>query len=407
MLDSMELQDLSAAWDMAWQTRFCPPEVDLAQMAGAGHAQEHRQACPACRQNQAWREQACCPPAGRQASGPGPQAQAGEPAPGQLWILDPALAGWGPKQRYFNPPVVLVLQVGRHLQNSVLVAQTYHDRLLGGDDDLALAPERFTEPWNIYTLHRDFFWRPCGDFGAQAAQRVLAASRVPHPELPPWSLLQLFRQMEIELGCYFASQAVGRLLEEHRWMAEGLGHIAPADRAAALPDLQPPLAPALEQPQGTALVYRELQRLGLELPAGQAWTTAADLYFQATPRPEEMPLAAAGVEDDGVVPVVALNLRKGVPAAWQLLEARVTDFVGAPQVIVGGKIATMAAGEGDWQAQFAWMDDDGQSVACLASFFEMRAKGVAAFWAAFPLRAQRSSLAENRLRIRLFSKTGH
>jgi hypothetical protein len=225
-------------------------------------------------------------------------------------------------------------------------------------------------------------------------------------EDPSWSVLHLFRQMEVELGCFFASRAVCLLMEEHRQLAVGVPESAPAaiEPPTRLSDLIPALA---REPGGGAdQLFRELARLGLELPEGQSWTKAADLYFQAAPPREELSLAAAGTDPGNLVPVVALNLREGMPASWKVLEAQVTDFVGAPQVMVGGQIVTTAAGKGNWQAQFAWLDGDGKIVQCLASFFEVRDNGLAFFWAAFPLQAQWGSLAENRLRIRLFSETG-
>lgn len=403
MPDSMQVQELSAAWDLAWQTRFCPPADSLDRTVPDAQMQEHRRACPACRERAQWPQVMEGPPVAQDPAGPGPMDAAARPLPGQLWVLNPALGGWGPKQRHFNPPVVLILRVGQHLTNSILVAQTYHDQLLNAGDEIRLAAGRFAQPWNTYTLHRDFFWRPCADFGPQTAQRVLEASQAPPLEAPPWSLLHLFRQMEVELGCFFASQAVCRLLDEHRRLAQ---EQAEAGQDAVVPPVHPFAGEVPGAAGGAAQVYQELLRLGLELPAGQAGTSAADLYFQALPPREELARAAAGADQGSIVPVVALNLRRGLPAAWQLLEAQVTDFVGGPQVLVGGKIATQAAGEGKWQAQFAWLDANGQMVNSLASFFEVRDNGVASFWAAFPLQAQRTSLAENRLRIRLFSKTG-
>lgn len=91
-------------------------------------------------------------------------------------------------------------------------------------------------------------------------------------------------------------------------------------------------------------------RLGLGMPGGQAWISAADLYFQAEPPREELARAAANSDQGSIVPVVALNLRRSLPVAWTLLEAQVTDFVSGLQVLVGGKIAIKAAGEGTWQA---------------------------------------------------------
>lgn len=393
------LDGLAGAWELAWQTRFCPPEELIRADNPTPEAQAHLRSCPYCAGLAALgREEgneARAYPAPRPTAD---QATAPPLAVGQFWRLRPGLDGWGPKERYYNSPVVLVLQIGPQLPNGVLVAQTYHDPLLSGPDDLSLGPRRFAQPWNVYTLHRRDLHHSCGQVDPALAQQVLAASRGAFASLESTSALHLFRQLEIELGCYFASAAVFALLEEYR---NQTGEADRDDPSASLPQVGAGL-PDLwaEQPHLRA----DLLALGLEVPAAVGQARAADLYFHAAPPATELPLAASGAENQRAVPVVAFGQQSGRPNAWQLLEAQVTDHVGAPQLMVGGRFNGALPPGGPWRIEFGWLDQEGGLVRSQNHLVAPGGARAPRFWAVFPTRENGVPQWGNRLRIRLFQE---
>jgi hypothetical protein len=386
MPDSEPNWALAQAWDLAWQTRFCPPQESILADRLAPEALAHLRVCPACQELAACQGEPSPGPVATPAA-PAPRPGA-DPAPGQLWSLAPALGGWGPKHRFYNPPVVLILRAGLHLANGLLVAQTYHDPLLQGEDDVPLNGQRFAQPWNIYTLHRDGLGTLHGQFGPAAAAQVLAASR------------HLFRQMEIELGSFFASAAVCALLEEYQALAES-GEPSQADAQAQATGELPESWAA-----DPAALRADLAGLGLKLPEGQEATAAADLYFLAAPPLAKLALAAAGTDCAWEVPVMALSLREGRPTVCRMLEAMVTDYVGSPQVTVGGRLrAPLPPGE-PWRAEFRWLGEDGRLVASRAALLTAGEDGLPRFWALFPLAEAGAPSLGLRLRIRLFRQEG-
>jgi hypothetical protein len=404
MLDDQYGWKLGQAWDMAWQIRFCPPQELILADRPAPEALAHLRACPCCHELAACHEELGPWPGPAVSSAPAAMAANAERQPpelavGQLWSLAPGLGGWGPKRRFYNPPLVLILREGLHLANGVLVAQTYHDPLLQGEDDVPMDPHRFAQPWNIYTLHRDNLGAPQGQFGPEAAERVLKASQNQPPRLDQGSALHVFRQMEIELGSYFASAAICALMEEYQTLAEE------ADTAQAPLDVpeQTQAAGALPEswPDPSAL-GADLAGLGLELPAGKEGVAAADLYFLATPPLASLPLAAAGLDSSWEVTAMALALCEGRPTSCCMLDALVTDYVGSPQVAVGGRLSTpLPAGE-PWRAQFRWLDEAGRLVESRAGVLTEGEDGLPRFWALFPLAEEGDPALGLRLRIRLF-----
>lgn len=392
------MDDLAGAWELAWQTRFCPPEELVYGQDQTPEAQAHLRACPYCADLAALRR----PPGSGPRTYPAPASPSARPATpplatGQLWRLAPGLDGWGPKERYYHSPVVLVLETGSQLPNAVLVAQTYHDTLLSGPDDLSLEPRRFAQPWNLYTLHRRDLDHCCGQVDPTLAQRVLVASRGPFAPLEPTSALYLFRQMEIELGCFFASTAVCALLEEAR---DPAGEVGAGDVSTPLPAVGAGSPEAWgEQPHLRA----DLLALGLEVPTGEA--QAADLYFLAAPPAAELPLAASGTEAERTAPVVAFGHQAGRPRAWHLLEARVTDYVGSPQVMVGGRFSAPLPPGGPWRIEFGWLDRQGGLVRSQAHLVVPGGAPAPRFWAAFPIPEAGAPNLGHRLRIRLFQET--
>jgi hypothetical protein len=88
---------------------------------------------------------------------PATSTRAGEPTAGELRKIKIKKA-LQLKTRYFNPPVVLVLETLKEPEGSVLVAQIYHDTAMAAPGDLIVQypdiPDQsfFIETWNTYTL---------------------------------------------------------------------------------------------------------------------------------------------------------------------------------------------------------------------------------------------------------------
>lgn len=139
------------------------------------------------------------------------------PAPGQIWSLDrERLGGWGPYDRYYNPPLVLVLQLQDN-GRTVRVAQVCAEEDLKGDDGADVWLDEgigFAESWNVYSVHRDDLKACRGEVDRSLAKQVLEQSR-------KLSLLkevsvdfQRFRELEVQVGAFVAMRAMPQVVEE-------------------------------------------------------------------------------------------------------------------------------------------------------------------------------------------------
>lgn len=395
---------LQDALELAWRSRFCPPDrVCLAAEPGPELA-EHLKVCPACRRRREAGPEAPGWPEGLPAEAApqaAPQAAPRDagPSPGELWSLDEGLAAWGPKHRYYNPPALLVLGSNRLLPHHLLAAQTYYDPALRGPDDVDLPGGRFAQPWNVYTLHNGFLGRRLEAWGQEPAERVLAASRGRLQEVEPTSLLFLFRQMELELGCFYSVAAVCRLMEEHQALAGQPG----APQAAAGPALEGPGDVLANLPSRPELAGH-LAKLGLTLQEGWEKAAAADLYFLASPAGERQRLAAAGEElERWQVPVSLFWLKDGKPVRHSRREAEVTDYIGFPKVMVGGRIDLDPPSGENWHAMFRWVDDQGGLLPSQACSLSRDSQGGFRFWAMFAAEGPPAPNVPLRLRLSLFA----
>lgn len=218
---------------LARRYRTCPPLHVMRDPSMTDKLQAHRAICAYCSglmgdDSQEWSELAeglaKILPSVRRATRPGPVAV------GQLrWVTYPPV-GWR-DGRFFNPPCVLVLDVGRQISDEALVAQTYHDKALASPGDLILetppggrgAGELFVESWNIYTLRS----KQLGPAVATLKPEVIAAiwkMEKNAGDLPDWAPLPrpmvdndpriFFRELEVEVGYMFAAAAAAELMAE-------------------------------------------------------------------------------------------------------------------------------------------------------------------------------------------------
>lgn len=147
------------------------------------------------------------------------------PGPGEIWFIDRSLAGWGEKNRHYNSPAVLVLDV---LENTMAdVLQVYDDPLLQAEDDIPLDPKSslFAETWNRYTIRLQdlhlYFGRVDDALLVQCRESCeavgkKAGSTEELTKIEQGSLLWFFRNLEVETGFFFARQSIALALNTYQ-----------------------------------------------------------------------------------------------------------------------------------------------------------------------------------------------
>ena len=204
------------AWKKALIVRGCPP-ADILFGPGDESLRAHLDVCPACRDSLAMEADERAQWAAladvlttEPLSAPQSMDTDYAPAPGQIWRIRRALAGWGPKYRYHNPPLVLILDL---LDNDLArVAQIYPGDDFLTDDDISLPGLGFAQPWNVYSLAVN----DLETFRGQAPDSVpeaRARSRGTFADLDEAAPLFWLRTMELDLGAHFAGQSLVGVLE--------------------------------------------------------------------------------------------------------------------------------------------------------------------------------------------------
>ncbi len=305
------------AWQQAWRLRCCPPDHMLVKPAD-DRLRDHLALCPWCREALDLPE---CPI---------PELDVLEPQPpplllpGQLYTLHPKLAGWGPKARYYNPPIVLILSCPD--AQSVFVSQTYGDFDLAGPDDVLLDTgfQGFAQPWNCYTLLQDDVCLYLGRVDVSIVETIQQRLEQEHFSPKPGSLLWFFRQMEVETGYFFSSRAVSQLMEHHEHDLAVL--FAGTDSQAILRDLQ-----------------RLPLRFGAIIPSTRS---PLELLCWAEPDPQRLPLAAA---DDETTLALSFTAEQGCLTGVELLPLTLSSRDYANGLLtVTGSVASLPSGKLTW-----------------------------------------------------------
>ncbi len=319
-IDTMNRLDPDgAAWLRAWRHRCCPP-LHILRGRNTHPLKRHLELCPWCRDERDMAPPALHVPA-ELSSYPHP-----DPAPGQIWSLAPELGNWGPKNRYYAPPLVLITALPDPV--AVNVAQTCDDETFAGPDDLRLdnGLAGFAQPWNRYTLKRADL-RIC--FGA-VSEIMLARLRDAPPSAGPGcdigSLRWFFRQMEVETGFFFSSAAVAELMTEH----------------------DPSAAQAEGEPSELGLRYRssdelldDLALLPLEsIPPRSAALSLLENITRLTPGKEILPRAAAG---NDMITALVFHIENGRIGEVETAQLQVTNrAVHGTRLHVSGRCPEMA-----------------------------------------------------------------
>lgn len=206
------------AWRAVYEQRACPPDEVLFAAKRSGEMEAHLGYCRYCNgrlemtteDHCAWQELAS-----RLKPLIAGNGQSPSPAPGQIWSLDrERLGGWGPYDRYYNPPLVLVLQLQDN-GRTVRVAQVCAEEDLKGDDGADVWLEEgigFAESWNVYSVHQDDLKVCRGEVERSLAKQVLEQSRKLSLLKEVDVHVQRFRELEVQVGAFVAMRAMPQVM---------------------------------------------------------------------------------------------------------------------------------------------------------------------------------------------------
>jgi hypothetical protein len=380
-----ESWELKLAWQEIWQLRGCPPDEVLCGPQPGPEVRRHLEICPFCPERledmtagmRTTRTEIIplqCGPAEGSEPSPGPASpcfppisrslkpedRLRPPQPGEIRSMRRSLGGWGPRDRHYNPPLVLVTSIPQGPPGAVRVAQVHNQEVLAGPSDVPLGHGLFAEAWNTYALRRDDLAELWDEVFEPTLQAVLEGERqglAPSPGAEsPW--IEAFQRLELEVGAFFAMQAVDALL----WEA----HESPFDRILA------------EISDVAALgAHLRLRQPRVILPEGAPGVLES--LALARPPGGELPLAAAGIENRIILNRVAWTA-EGIELSPLLAE--ITHWGCGPGGLTSGGVIEAASPEGSELR--AWLDMEAGaplpaadvSFAPAGGFFRARFPGV-------------------------------
>lgn len=223
-------QQKQLAWQSAFELRACPSENMLFNNINKPELKSHITFCKICQEKikttqddrKIWRELA-----EKLTMKFTPQTAETTPEPGQVWSLSQKLNGWGSSNLYYKAPKVLLLKQLEGSKNGFKVAQLFSSPELMGPNDVWLS-ERFgfVELWNNYSIHTKDFECCWGVVPKNTIIKAMAELNKLETDMshsneiqeyaPENSILYQFRNLESEVGSYFAMQSVSVLVEEYQ-----------------------------------------------------------------------------------------------------------------------------------------------------------------------------------------------
>lgn len=215
-MSAYDTWEMRLAWQIARQVRGCPPDEQVLAKDPGQNLLDHLEVCAFC---QDLRRTGAAVAEEFELARRLPQAlenrsilPVGE---GQVWSLQGALAGWGPKRLFYNPPLVLILVEATGLGDAMRVAQVYDDLRFTGPGDLPLGEGLFAEAWNTYTLRRCYLDRLIAVVSKEKLQAMLELEAKELPPLDEHTQIKAFRRLELGVGAFFSSRAVSELMSIH------------------------------------------------------------------------------------------------------------------------------------------------------------------------------------------------
>lgn len=350
MNKSIDESRLTELWLLAWQSRCCPPDAVLAGEI-SDELKRHLETCPFCRVDRtASMPQIRLNPASID------KREKLQPQPGELWSLKPSCGGWGPKNRYYNPPVVLV--TGLVHPNHVRVIQTSGSVELAGPDDLFLGNglSSFAEPWNRYTLQTVDLSGCLGRISRQQLDKLQRHIDAEPSAPETGSLLWFFRQMEVETGWFFGGLALDSWLKQ--------------PENISIDDI---LETPLEE------LAADLRQLPVIVPDMDISCSAADILARTRPADDLLPLAAAELQPE-TIQILLFIVDQGKIQTSEMIPAHLTLIERKESTLhISGCCRSDLPDDAVWV--FRWQSDS-WSVQPLPGQYGAR-EGV--FWAVFPL----------------------
>lgn len=195
------------AWQNALSLRACPPDrILFGEMTPL--LAKHVRGCHLCQENLEYQEITVL-------TWPEIELLPGRTdtfEPGQVRLISNKLAGWGPKNRYFNPPLVLILKcLDAH---ACLVAQMYPGNDFMSPLDVSIDDLGYVEPWNTYTMGCQDLEEPMG-VHPEVVPLVMERSREDFNNLPAGYFHDFFYTLEIELGSFFSQLSLAQIMSRH------------------------------------------------------------------------------------------------------------------------------------------------------------------------------------------------
>lgn len=318
-IHSKKIREQRLALEEAYRVRTCPPSHVLLQNPPDDALCRHLDSCLFCREDRASLEALIGERPSLAARPPLPEQPESHVAPtvGDLRRIRENLGGWGPQGRYFNPPLVLLVDRVKGRKDVFRAAQVHDFSALKGPGDIALLGHVFAESWNIYPVSGRFLGPPVRRFNEAAAARVLKNARRPleEPEGAVWgepfdgnmpspgfsetSVRHAFRRLERETAAFFVSSVLRTL---SKTFAESRLRRALTERFTDLG--------ALEDAFGRAIIleYAPHEDPLLRL-AFSSWT------------PPALPMAAAGPVQGFFVKKIRWSPSPSLDPVWAELRA--------------------------------------------------------------------------------------
>ncbi len=217
MTDENSGYSVKLAWQTALQIRGCPPDrILFSGDRSSDIKQKHIQSCPFCRERLEHGDLFADVDKIKISLEKEKTDAEQDIRPGQVRLVDPGLGGWGPRNRYYNPPHVLVLKLLPGPAAAVEVAQIHTDELLSGPGDVDLEQgQGFAQAWNTYTLAAKDLDNLQGLVSDNLTKQVLALSGQEPDQVNKNTVLFYFRQLELAVGSFVASRSINGLLADH------------------------------------------------------------------------------------------------------------------------------------------------------------------------------------------------
>jgi hypothetical protein len=230
-MNNQKLQE-KLAWQTAYQLRACPDDALLfsGKARKAPTMAAHLATCAFCNERLELNkdERSAFADFSQQMSKRLQQPVKTTPKAGQIWTLSAKSAGWGSRNRHYNPPRVLLLNAIEG-SKGFIASQLFSEKALMGQSDVWLNNSfGFAEAWNTYSVHADMLESCWGEVSKSLLTDVCRAADKDWESSPEGSLLQSFRQIEVSVASFFSMQAVAQLAEEYEAVPEFVAQVKEA-----------------------------------------------------------------------------------------------------------------------------------------------------------------------------------